>query len=174
MRHVGDADRLREQLRDAVPVAFAEAKGDIARWGKATELLIDNALEEIEGLRAFSLSTGEVQSIGRTLAQDEGLLASPSEDVHKALRTSTSVFALANAITATARERTDVASRLNLESIGHRYLSAKASLMAASRLYAAILRAAKNGDVRRLLAEALLTVIVVAARQAAEGNDERH
>jgi hypothetical protein len=127
MRHVGDADRLRDQLRDAVPVAFAEAKGDIARWVKATELLIDNALEEIEGLRAFGLSTGEVQSIGRTLAVDEGMLASPSHDLPKALRTSTSVFALANAITATARERTDVASRLNLESIGHRYLSARAS-----------------------------------------------
>ncbi len=127
MRHVGDADRLRDQLRDAVPVAFAEAKGDIARWVKATELLIDNALEEIEGLRAFGLSTGEVQSIGRTLAVDEGMLASPSQDLPKALRTSTSVFALANAITATARERADVVSRLNLESIGHRYLSAKAS-----------------------------------------------
>jgi hypothetical protein len=59
----------------------------------------------------------------------EGLLASTSQDLPKALRTSTSVFALAlaNAITATARERADVASRLNLESVGHRYLSAKAA-----------------------------------------------
>jgi hypothetical protein len=79
MRHVGDAARLREQLRDALPVAFAEARGDIARWVKATELLIDNALEEIERLRAYGLSAGEVMSIGRTLAQDEGLLASPSQ-----------------------------------------------------------------------------------------------
>jgi hypothetical protein len=109
------------------PGGVRRGQGDIARWVKATELLIDNALEEIEGLRAFGLSTSEVQSIGRTLAQDEGLLSSPSQDLPKALRTSTSVFALANAITATARERTDVASRLNLESIGHRYLSAKAS-----------------------------------------------
>lgn len=127
MRHVGEAARLRDQLRDAVPVAFAEARGDIARWVKATELLIDNALEEIEGLRAYGLSAGEVMSIGRTLAKDDGLLASPSQDLSKALRTSTSVFALANAITATARERVDVASRLTLESFGHRYLSAKVS-----------------------------------------------
>lgn len=112
MRHVGDATCLRDQLRDAVPVAFAEAKGDFARWAKATELLTDNALEEIESLRAFGLSTGEIQSIGRTLAVDEGLLASASQDLPKALRTSTSVFALANAITATARERADVAGRL--------------------------------------------------------------
>lgn len=127
MRHVGDANRLRDQLRDAVPVAFAEARGDIARWTRATELLIDDALAEIEGLRAFGLSTGETQAIGHTLAHDEGLLASPSHDVQKALRTSASVFAIANAITATARERGEVASRLHLESIAHRYLTAKTS-----------------------------------------------
>jgi hypothetical protein len=53
--------------------------------------------------------------------------ASGHEVLPKALRASTSVFALANAITATARERSDVASRLSLESIGHRYLTARAS-----------------------------------------------
>ncbi len=33
MRHVGDPDRLADQLRDAIPVAFAEARGDLDRWG---------------------------------------------------------------------------------------------------------------------------------------------
>jgi hypothetical protein len=34
---------------------------------------------------------------------------------------------MANAITATARERGDLASRRSLENLGHRYLSAEAS-----------------------------------------------
>lgn len=53
MRHVGDTKRLTEQLRDAIPVAFAEARGDIERWRRATEVLIDNALDR---LRAWAPS----------------------------------------------------------------------------------------------------------------------
>lgn len=63
MRHIGDPKRLHDQLRDAVPVALAEARGDIDRWRRATEVLIDSALEEIEGLRTLGLSQGEVQSV---------------------------------------------------------------------------------------------------------------
>lgn len=127
MRHIGDPARLRDQLRDAVPVALAEARGDIERWRRATEILIDNALEEIEDLRTYGLSGPEVHAIGRSLASATGLLSADSsaESLSSALRTSTSAFELANAITATARERTDVAARLQLESLGHRYLVSK-------------------------------------------------
>jgi hypothetical protein len=129
MRHVGDPDRLRDQLRDAIPVAFAEARGDIARWKKATEVLIDDALDEIESLRAFGLSSSETQAIGKSLAVSTGLLAADAApgDLTNMLRTSTSAFELANAITSTARERSDVTARLNLESLGHRYLVSKTS-----------------------------------------------
>ena len=127
LRHVGDPDRLRDQLRDAVPVAFAEARGDIARWKRATEVLIDDALEEIEDLRTFGLSAPEVQAIGRSLASTSGLLATDSsaDSLRDSLRISVSAFDVTNAITATARERTDVAARLHLESLGHRYLVSK-------------------------------------------------
>lgn len=129
MRHVGDPARLRDQLRDAIPVAFAEARGDIARWQRATEVLVDNALDEIETLRAFGLGSGEVQAVGRTLASAVGRLPSRSsvETLSDALATSTSAFEVANAITATARERSDVAARLSLEEAGHRYLVRRAS-----------------------------------------------
>ena len=128
MRHVGDPKRLKEQLRDAVPVAFAEARGDIEKWRKATDVLIDSALEEIEGLRAFGLGIGEVQAVGRELAASGGLLTSSSsaEKVSDALKVPTTVFDVANAITAVARER-DVAGRLTLEEVGHRYLSRRAA-----------------------------------------------
>ncbi len=125
MRHVGDPKRLREQLRDAVPIAFAEARGDIDRWKRATELLIDSALEEIEGLRAFGLSQGEVQTVGRQLVATGGMLppSSSVETVAQALKVPTTAYDVANAITATARDRVDVAARLSMEETGHRYLS---------------------------------------------------
>jgi Domain of unknown function (DUF932) len=129
MRHVGDPARLREQLRDAIPVAFAEARGDIARWKKATEVLISDALDEIENLRAFGITSAETQAISRSLAVSTGLLPAGAEggDLSHLLRGSTSAFELANAITATARERNDVTARLNMESLGHRYLVSKTS-----------------------------------------------
>lgn len=125
MRHIGDPKRLREQLRDAVPVAFAEARGDIERWRKATEVLIDDALEEIETLRGLGLSQGEVQAVGRELASTAGLLPSNAdvETLNRALGSPTTAFDVANAMTAVARDRADVAARLTLEEQGHRYLS---------------------------------------------------
>lgn len=126
MRHVGDPNRLHEQLRDAVPIAFAEARGDIARWQRATEVLVDHALEEVESLRLLGLSSGEVQAVGRELAVSSGRLlseASGAETVAAALGAPTTAFEVANAITAVARDRDSIASRLSLEEAGHRYLS---------------------------------------------------
>lgn len=129
MRHVGDPKRLEEQLRDAIPVAFAEARGDLDRWRRATEVLVDNALEEIEALRALGLGQSEVQAVGRELATAQGLLPSSSsaETITRALATSTTAFDVANAITAVARDRGDVAARLSMEEVGHRYLTRRAA-----------------------------------------------
>lgn len=46
------------------------------------------------------------------------------ETLTQLLSVPTTAFDMANAITATARHRTDVASRLSLEEVGHRYLTA--------------------------------------------------
>jgi hypothetical protein len=129
MRHVGDPKRLRDQLRDAVPVAFAEARGDVERWRKATEVLIDNALDEIEGLRAFGLGQAEVLAVARELVATNGLLPanSSAETITHALGVPTTVYDVANAITAVARDRGDVAARLTLEEQGHRYLTRRAA-----------------------------------------------
>jgi len=129
MRHVGDPKRLQEQLRDAVPVAFAEARGDIERWRRATEILIDSALDEIETLRAFGLGQAEVQAVGRELALANGLLpaTSSAETITHALGVPTTAYDVGNAITAVARDRGDVATRLSLEEVGHRYLTRRAA-----------------------------------------------
>lgn len=123
LRHIGDPKRLHEQLRDAIPVAFAEARGDISRWQDAVEVLVDSALEEIESLRGFGLSSGDVQAVGRTLAQEHNLLPAngSGQSLRDVLRVEASAYEVANAITATARER-PTAARLSMEEAAHRYL----------------------------------------------------
>jgi hypothetical protein len=125
MRHVGDPKRLHEQLRDAIPVALAEARGDIEKWRRATEVLVDNALDEIESLRLVGLGQAEVQAVGRELAMASGLLpaTSSAQTVLDALKVPTTAYDIANAMTAVARDRGEVAARLTLEEQGHRYLS---------------------------------------------------
>ena len=125
MRHIGDPARLRDQLRDAIPVAFAEARGDIAKWQKATEVLIDSALDEVESLRAFGLGQSEIQAVGRHIAASGALLpaSTGNETLTQLMTVPTTAFEMANAITATARDRGDVAARLTLEEAAHRYLS---------------------------------------------------
>ncbi|MGE0790081.1 MAG: DUF932 domain-containing protein [Sandaracinaceae bacterium] len=125
MRHVGDPKRLKEQLRDAVPVAFAEARGDIERWRRATEVLIDNALDEVESLRAFGLGQAEVRAVSKQMLASAALLPANtgSESLTQLLSVPSTAYDMANAITATARDRTDVASRLTLEETAHRYLT---------------------------------------------------
>jgi hypothetical protein len=109
-RHIGNPQRLREHLRDAIPVALASARGDLARWSRAVDVLIDNALEEVELLRGFGLSRAETQSVVQQL----------SSGGHTP--TAATLFDMTNAITAVAREHREASSRLRLEEIGHRYL----------------------------------------------------
>ena len=123
-RHVGAPERLRELLRDALPLAFAEARGDLARWKRSLDVLVDDAFAEVEALRGFGLTGAEIDAVGRALLVDEGvdLSGRDARDVEEALRGRRSdVFHVANAITATAKAR-PVASRLSLEESAHRFL----------------------------------------------------
>jgi hypothetical protein len=119
MRHIGDPERLHAQLRDAIPVAFAEARGDLELWRRSVDRLVDDALEEIESLRISGLGAGDVQAVGRELALGRGGEGS----FHKILKgQSVAVYDVANAITSVAKSR-ETSARLTLEEVGHRYLS---------------------------------------------------
>jgi hypothetical protein len=124
VRHIGDPQRLRHELRDAIPVAFAEARGDIDRWKRAVNLLVESALDDVESLRRYGLNNSEVQAIGGTFARERGVPADSSADsLSTVLKTRSTAFEIANAITATARDRKSVPARLSLEEAAHRYLS---------------------------------------------------
>jgi len=120
LRHIGDPARLHDQLRDAIPVAFAEARGQLELWRRSVEVLIDNALEEVESLRGLGFSKGEVAAVGQHLLPAE----SSAVSIEEALAgRRVAAFDVANTITASARERSSVAARLLGEEVGHRYLS---------------------------------------------------
>lgn len=124
-RHIGDPLRLRELLRDAIPIGFAEARGDIERWRRALDVRVDDVLAEIEALRAFSITGGDAQAVARTYALEAGVeLVDPSVEALKSAlsKRTTTVFELANAITATAKDKS-AGPRLLLEESAHRYLS---------------------------------------------------
>lgn len=126
LRHVGDAGKLKEAFRDAVPLVLAEARGQLEQWEKATEYMVDDVLADIDLLRGYGATVGDTREIATTLAQDMQLYlpanASP-ETIDDAFEGScASVYTLANAITRTAQFK-DTDMRLQMEELGHRYLS---------------------------------------------------
>ncbi len=124
-RHVGDPKRLRELLRGAIPVALAEARGDLERWRRAVDLIADSALDEIESLRGFGLGSGEIQAVGRHLALEQGVSSQNLRDfdsLAEILKKPVTVFDLTNAITATARDRS-TATRIAMEEAAGGYLA---------------------------------------------------
>jgi hypothetical protein len=125
LAHRGDALVLRDRVKAVIPTALAEARGELEVWKRSVSVLIDNALDEIDSLRGFGLSSGETRAIGRRLVQLPETTS--QEDLTTALKgMRTTAFDMANAVTETARDRSDVAGRLSLEETGHRYLTRKA------------------------------------------------
>lgn len=127
--HMGDPDRLKARLEDAIPVAFAEAKGDLDRWHRATERLIDDAFNEIQGLEAFGFNKPERETVAHQLASDAGLDGGRNW-IEQLKNKTTTVFDVANAITAVGRNRgavgedgsVNLESRLRFEEAGYTYL----------------------------------------------------
>lgn len=126
LRHVGDPARLRDAFREAVPMALAEARGDIARWKQSVDVLVDDALAEVESLRSFGATTSDVHAVARTLAASfsDGRQPNAFEELAQSMRRPTWLYDVSNAITATARER-GTAARLDLEALAHRHLMSR-------------------------------------------------
>lgn len=129
-RHVGDTGRLREAFLDGVPIAIAEARGQIEQWKRSIEMLVSDVFEEIETLRAFGMTASDSRSVASSFAMDNGLrllpLKASSEDISELLSEASdpTVFNVANAITRTAQLHADNPERrFEMEEMAHRYLT---------------------------------------------------
>jgi len=115
-RHVGESQRLRDGLRDAVPTALAHSRGVMGRWRAAVGTYIDEVASVIDGLR--ELSVGERALVGEELRQEAQVKELPER---------VSVYDLVNAITASAHAAEPL-RRLEVEEVAgtvlHRHVRA--------------------------------------------------
>jgi hypothetical protein len=102
-RHVGDKDRLRAGIAEAIPSALAHARGLMTQWQKAVTFMVEDVARQIEQMREL------------TFAERKGF----EEEVKREAQTSAlpehiPLYSLVNALTATAKSAVP-ARRLELE-----------------------------------------------------------
>jgi hypothetical protein len=120
---------LREAFLDGVPIAIAEARGQIEQWKRSIEMLVSDVFEEIEALRTFGMTAADSRSVATTFAATNGLrlpAKSSAEDISELLSgvDDPTVFNVANAITRTAQLHADNPERrFEMEEMAHRYLT---------------------------------------------------
>lgn len=73
LNHVGDAARLAEAFRDAVPTALAASRGMREQMAQAVDLLVDDVLAEFDGLRAFGLGIADTRDVARDVMAERSL-----------------------------------------------------------------------------------------------------
>lgn len=102
-RHVGDAQRLRDSVAEAIPSAVVRARGVMDQWQRAVAFVVDDALKQVEEMR--ELTHGERESI-----ESELHAGAPALPEHVTL------YDFVNAITASAKQAAP-ARRLELETL---------------------------------------------------------
>jgi hypothetical protein len=124
LRHVGDPKRLEEAFRDAVPAALAASQGLRKRMEKAVDRMVDDLLEEFDGLRAFGLSAPETRDVARDVMAQRQVALPDSTDDWGAVMASiadVNVYEVMNGVTHVAQTRgTD--RRLGMEETAAKYL----------------------------------------------------
>jgi hypothetical protein len=102
-RHVGDKDRLRAGIAEAIPSALAHARGLMTQWQKAVTFMVEDVARQIEQMREL------------TFAERKGF----EEEVKREAQTTAipehiPLYSLVNALTSTAKSAVP-ARRLELE-----------------------------------------------------------
>jgi hypothetical protein len=110
-RHVGDTERLREGLRDAVPTALLHAQGFMHKWRESISRYIENVTEAIDTMRELMLSERQ-RVVGELEREHGGKLEAD---------TWVSVYDATNALTAAAHDA-EPARRLELETLAGEFL----------------------------------------------------
>jgi hypothetical protein len=104
-RHVGDTDRLRSAVSEAIPTALVHARGVLRQWERAVTFMVEDVARQIEALR--DLTIPERKSVESELLKETGAGALPE---HAPL------YDLVNALTASARSAVP-ARRLEMETM---------------------------------------------------------
>jgi hypothetical protein len=111
-RHIGDSQRLRDGIAEAIPSALMEARGTMAKWKNAVTVMVEDVAGMIERLR--DLTIPEKKAVESELKKDLGV---PELPAHVPL------YDLVNAVTATAHHAVP-ARRIEIEGVGGELLAA--------------------------------------------------
>jgi hypothetical protein len=102
-RHVGDKDRLRAGIAEAIPSALTHARGLMTQWQKAVTFMVEDVARQIEQMR--ELTFAERKGFEEEVKREAQTTALPE---HMPL------YSLVNALTSTAKSAAP-ARRLELE-----------------------------------------------------------
>jgi hypothetical protein len=107
-RHVGDTQRLRDGLRDAIPTALVHARGVMNLWKQAVSTFVTNVAAEIEALR--SLTAFERERVEEEIKREAGVPQLPER---------VSAYDFINSVTAMAHDEhgAEPARRLEIEEL---------------------------------------------------------
>lgn len=109
-RHVGDVQRLRDGIREAIPTALTHARGTMNRWRQAVNVMVESVAELVDDMRV--LTHDERRRVREELRSDLGTRELPER---------ADVYTVVNAITGAARAA-EPARRLELEMVAGRVL----------------------------------------------------
>lgn len=104
-RHIGDRDRLRDAVAEAIPSALVRARGVMDQWRRSVNFMVEDVERQINAMR--ELTVGEKKNLETALLQEAGTPALPER---------VPVYDFINALTHSAKEAAP-ARRLDLEAL---------------------------------------------------------
>ena len=104
-RHVGDRDRLRDAVIEAIPSALVRARGVMDQWRRSVTFMVEDVAAQIEAMR--ELTTVEKKNVETAVRLEIG---------HAELPAHVPLYDLVNALTASAKQATP-ARRLDIEAL---------------------------------------------------------
>jgi hypothetical protein len=104
-RHVGDTDRLKAAVGEAIPSALVHARGVMTQWQRAVTFMVEDVGAQIEALRELTIP--ERKGLERALQVETGAPALPEH---------VPLYDLVNALTSSAKTAVP-ARRLELEAM---------------------------------------------------------
>jgi hypothetical protein len=111
VRHVGESQRLRDGLAEAIPNAIAQARGLMSRWKLAVHTMIDDVQQQVESIRELTIPE-----------QKQTLDELKTELGVRELPRFVDLYSLTNGITAAARQAVP-ARRLEMETLAGELLA---------------------------------------------------
>ena len=104
-RHVGDSDRLRAGIAEAIPTAMAHARGLMNQWQRAVSFMVEDVQRQVDAMRELTIP--ERRAFEDMIKLEAGAPELPPK---------APLYSVVNALTATAKSAVP-ARRLELEGL---------------------------------------------------------